>query len=178
MPLSPGKPFELKAAVDCLGGCQLLQLGIGREALDQAGVEGDVVISKIASADRPDIPLGAPTDWNPVRQTGSDQGSITAEAGGVLTIAVRSLGNDQLLQYATVPAVVPALITPEYPYNDSATTSPAIDGSPMDADQARPAARSGEPLPGSRCSGRSRDGTTLGRHRRRIGDRLRGLVER
>ncbi len=131
MPLSPGKPFELKAAVDCLGGCQLLQLGIGREALDQAGVEGDVVISKIASADRPDIPLGAPTDWNPVRQTGSDQGSIAAEAGGVLTIAVRSLGNDQLLQYATVPAVVPALITPEYPYDDGATTSPAIDGSPM-----------------------------------------------
>jgi hypothetical protein len=130
-PLSPGKQFELKAPVDCLGGCQLLQLGIGRETLDQAGVEGDVVISKISSTDRPAIPLGAPTDWNPVRQPGSDQGSIAAKAGGVLTIAVKSLGNDQLLQYATVPTAVPALVTPDYPYDDGATTSPAIDGSSM-----------------------------------------------
>ncbi|WP_433167497.1 FtsX-like permease family protein [Kribbella sp. CA-247076] len=131
MPLVPGKQFDLTAAVDCLGGCQLLQLGAGREPLDQAGVEGEVTISKIASADRPSIPLGPATDWSSVRQPGSDQGSITAKAGGSLTIAIRSLGNDQFLQYATVPPVVPALITPEYPYDDAATTSPAIDGSPM-----------------------------------------------
>jgi hypothetical protein len=130
MPLSPGKSFELKAPVDCLGGCQLLQLGIGREPLDQAGVEGEVVISKISSTDRSTMAIGTAADWQPVRQAGSDQGSIAAKPGGALTIAVRSLGNDQFLQYATVPTIFPALVTSEFPYND-ATTSPAIDGSPM-----------------------------------------------
>ncbi|MFI6831241.1 FtsX-like permease family protein [Kribbella sp. NPDC050241] len=131
MPLVPGKPLQLRAAVDCLGGCQLLRLGIGREPLDQAGVQGDVTISNISSDDHPSITIGSPDTWQPVRQLGSDQGSVTAKAGGLLTIAVKSLGNDQFLQYATVPAMIPALVTSEFPFDDGASTSPAIDGTPL-----------------------------------------------
>jgi putative ABC transport system permease protein len=131
MPLEPGKPFTLRAAVDCLGGCQLLRLGIGREPLDQAGVQGNLTISKFASDDRPSIPLGSPDDWKPLRELESDQGSVVAQSGGALTLALKSLGNDQFLQHASVPPVVPALVTPEFHWTDGSTTSPAIDGTPM-----------------------------------------------
>lgn len=131
MPLTPGKPQTLRAAVDCLGGCQLLRVGIGREPLDQAGVQGDVVISNLASDDQPSLKLGNPADWKPVRQVDSDLGSVTAKAGGALTIATKSFGNDQFLQFATVPPIIPALVTPEFRYADGSTTSPGIDSTPM-----------------------------------------------
>jgi hypothetical protein len=125
------KPVVLRADVDCLGGCDLLRLGIGREALDPAGVQGNVVISNISSDDHPTIALGKSDAWQTVPQLGSDQSSIAAEPGGALTIAMKSFGADMFLQYATVPPVVPALVTPEYHWVDNATTSPAADGSPM-----------------------------------------------
>ncbi|MEU4197879.1 FtsX-like permease family protein [Kribbella sp. NPDC026611] len=131
MKLAPGKPQTLQASVDCLGGCQLLRLGIGREALDQAGLQGDVTISKLSSDDHPSIQLGTPNDWKTIRATQSDPGSVTPKAGGLLTLATKSLGNDQYIQYATVPPVIPALVSPEYHWADGTTTSPALDGTPM-----------------------------------------------
>ncbi|MGW7686082.1 FtsX-like permease family protein [Kribbella sp. NPDC054772] len=131
LPLPSNKPVELRAAVDCLGGCDLLRLGIGRETLDPAGLEGDLVISKLASDDHPSIGLGKPDDWKPFAQVESDQGSLAAKPGGALTIAMKSFGNDEFLQYATVPPVTPAFVTPEYRYADNTTTSPAIDGTPI-----------------------------------------------
>jgi hypothetical protein len=126
-----GKQQTLSASVDCLGGCQLLRLGIGREPLDQAGLQGDVTISKLSSDDKPSIPLGTPADWKPVRELQSDPGSVAPKAGGLLTLATTSFGNDQYMQYASVPPVVPALVTPEYHWADGTTTSPALDGTPM-----------------------------------------------
>jgi hypothetical protein len=125
------KPVQLRAAVDCLGGCDLLRLGIGREPLDPAGLQGDLVISKISSDDHPTIALGKPEAWQPLPRLESDQSSVAAKPGGALTLAVKSFGLDEFVQYATVPPVVPALVTPEYHYVDNQTTSPAIDGAPM-----------------------------------------------
>jgi putative ABC transport system permease protein len=125
------KPVVLRAAVECLGGCDLLRLGIGREALDPAGLQGNLVISKLSSDDHPTIPLGGSDAWRTVPQLGSDQSSVTAKPGGELTIAMKSFGNDEFLQYATVSPIVPALVTPEYHWVDGATSSPAADGSPM-----------------------------------------------
>jgi hypothetical protein len=131
LPLVPGKPVDLRTQVDCLGGCSLLRLGLGREPNDMTGVRGDVFISKVASDDQPSIALGRAEDWQPVKQLGADQGTIAAtSAGQGLTLAVTSLGNDQFLQYATVPQVVPALVTPDFAYDDT-STSPALDASPL-----------------------------------------------
>ena len=131
LPLPATKPVELRTRVECQAGCDLIRLGVGREPLDPIGLEGDLVISKLASDDRPSIALGAPESWQPYRPIGSDQGSVAAKPGGALTIAMQSFGADQFLQYGTVPAVVPALVTPEFRYADKVTTSPAIDSSPM-----------------------------------------------
>ncbi|MFF0345402.1 FtsX-like permease family protein [Kribbella sp. NPDC004875] len=132
--LPSAKPVELRTAVECLGGCDLLRLGIGRETLDPAGLEGNLVISKLASDDHPRIALGKPGDWKPLAQSESDQGSVavkTSGPGGALTIAMKSFGNDEFLQYATVPPVVPSFVTPDYRYADNTTTSPAVDGTPI-----------------------------------------------
>ncbi|WP_350277486.1 FtsX-like permease family protein [Kribbella sp. HUAS MG21] len=125
------KPVVLRAPVECSAGCDLLRLGIGRETLDQTGLEGDLTISKLATDDHPNLALGGPEEWQPLRLVESDPGSLTAKTGGLLTIGMKSFGNDQFLQYATVPPVVPAFVTPEFHYADKATTSPAIDSSPM-----------------------------------------------
>ncbi|TCC05918.1 FtsX-like permease family protein [Kribbella soli] len=131
LPLPATKPVELRTPVECQAGCDLIRLGIGREPLDPIGLEGDLVISKISSDDRPSIALGGPESWQPFRPIGSDQGSVAAKPGGALTIAMQSFGADQFLQYGTVPAVVPALVTQEFRYADGVTTSPAIDSTPM-----------------------------------------------
>ncbi|MFI5693334.1 FtsX-like permease family protein [Kribbella sp. NPDC051586] len=131
LPLTSTKPVVLQADVECLGGCDLLRIGIGREALDPAGVQGNVVISKLSSDDHPTIDLGKPDAWQAVPQLGSDQSSIASAPGGALTIAMKSFGADQFLQYATTPPIVPALVTPEFHYVDQVTSSPAADGSPM-----------------------------------------------
>lgn len=131
LPLPATKPVELRTPVECQAGCDLIRLGIGREPLDPIGLEGHLVISKISSDDRPSITLGSPESWQPFRPVGSDQGSVAAKPGGALTIAMQSFGADQFLQYGTVPAAVPALVTPEFRYADNVTTSPAIDNSPM-----------------------------------------------
>ncbi|GAA1691373.1 hypothetical protein GCM10009745_40870 [Kribbella yunnanensis] len=131
LPLTTKQPVPLTASVDCLGGCQLLQLGFGREVLDQGGVAADVAISKVSTEDHPSITLGTSADWKGVEHLGGDQGRIAAKSGGLLTLSVRSFSDDQLLQYATVPTTVPAVVTPEFRYADGSTTSPASDGTPM-----------------------------------------------
>ncbi len=131
LPLTTKQPVALTAPVDCLGGCQLLQLGFGREVLDQGGVAADVAISKVSTEDQPSIPLGTSADWKGVEHLGGDQGTITSKPGGLLTLSVRSYSDDQLLQYATVPTTVPAVVAPEFRYSDGSTTSPASDGTPM-----------------------------------------------
>ncbi|MEV5966841.1 FtsX-like permease family protein [Kribbella sp. NPDC051952] len=130
LPLTPGKPTELHAKIDCKDGCQLLRIGIGRELTDQSWIQGDVRIDKLSSDDHPSVALGNPEDWQSVKQGDTGDDSIDAASGGALTMTVKNLGGDQLLQYATVPAVVPALVTPDYRYTPSAT-APALDGAPM-----------------------------------------------
>ncbi|MEU4295183.1 FtsX-like permease family protein [Kribbella sp. NPDC026596] len=125
-----GRQAELEAKIDCRDGCQLLRLGISRDLDDQAGIRGDVQIEKLSSDDHPSIALGQPEDWQPVKQPDSSQDSIEAVSGGALTLAVTNLGGDQLLQYASVPPVTPALVTPDYRYDASATT-PGFDGAPI-----------------------------------------------
>ncbi|GAA1579091.1 hypothetical protein GCM10009804_39470 [Kribbella hippodromi] len=125
------KPVVLRAAVECQAGCDLLRLGIGRETLDSVGLEGELMISNLASDDNPHLALGKPDAWRPLQELQSDQGSATAKPGGALTIAMKSYGNDQFLQYSTVPPVVPALITPEYRYTANDTTSPTVDSTPL-----------------------------------------------
>ncbi|MFF0270380.1 FtsX-like permease family protein [Kribbella sp. NPDC004536] len=124
------EPAVLRTAVECQAGCDLLRLGVGREVDDQTGMEGQLTISTLSSDDQPSIPLGTPDDWKTVRTVGGDPGSVTAERGGLLTIGMKSFGNDQFLQYGTVPVAVPALITPEFRYGDD-STAPGVDGSPM-----------------------------------------------
>ncbi|MFD7157841.1 FtsX-like permease family protein [Kribbella sp. NPDC059898] len=128
------KPVVLRAPIECQAGCDLLRLGIGRETADQVGMEGDLTISRLSTADNPAVTLGTPKDWSTVSTVDDDQGSATAKPGGLLTIGMKSFGNDQFMQYRTVPAAVPALVTPEYHY-DSTTTSPGIDSSPMKLDR-------------------------------------------
>jgi hypothetical protein len=128
--LPANKPVVLKAPVECQAGCDLLRLGIGREPLDQTGVEGNLTISKLSSDDRPSIALGTPDDWKPLQVIGAGEGSVEAKAGGLLTIGLQSFGNDEFLQYATVPPTVPAFVTPEFRY-DNTSTSPGVDSSPM-----------------------------------------------
>ncbi|HEY3514931.1 FtsX-like permease family protein [Kribbella sp. NPDC051137] len=128
------KPVVLRAPVECQAGCDLLRLGVGRETADQVGLEGDLTISRLSTADNPAIKLGTPQDWSTVGAVDDDQGSVVAKPGGLLTIGMKSFGNDQFMQYRTVPAAVPALVTPEYRF-DSTTTSPGIDGSPMRLDR-------------------------------------------
>ena len=130
LPLIPGRQTELQAKVDCTDGCQLLRLGVTRDLNDQAGIRGDIQLGKLSSDDHPSIPLGDPDDWQPIKQLESSQDSITAAGGGALTLAVTNLGGDQYLQYATVPQVTPALVTPDYRY-DASATSPALDGTPI-----------------------------------------------
>ncbi|MGW6283042.1 FtsX-like permease family protein [Kribbella sp. NPDC055071] len=130
LPLTPGKPIELHTKLDCRGGCQLLRLGISRDLLDQAGIEGTVRIDKLATDDHPSLSLGRPGDWQPVQQTEDDADTIAGAAGGALTLAVRNLGSDQLLQYATVPQIVPALVTPDFRFSSS-STGPTFDGTPI-----------------------------------------------
>ncbi|MFI5730956.1 FtsX-like permease family protein [Kribbella sp. NPDC051587] len=131
LPLTTKQPVALTTAVDCLGGCRLLQLGFGREVLDQGGVQADVAISKVSTDDQPSITLGTAPDWKGVEHLGGDQGTIATKAGGLLTLSVKSFSDDQLMQYATVPASVPAVVTPEFRYAAGTTTSPASDGTPM-----------------------------------------------
>ncbi|WP_405057366.1 ABC transporter permease [Kribbella sp. NBC_01505] len=131
LPLTTKTPVALTAPVDCLGGCRLLQLGFGRQVLDQGGVDADVAISKVSTDDQPSITLGTADEWKGVEHLGGDPGTITAEPGGLLTLAVKSYSDDQYLQYATVPTTVPAVVTSEFRFADGTTTSPASDGTPM-----------------------------------------------
>ncbi|TDD58149.1 ABC transporter permease [Kribbella antibiotica] len=131
LPLTTKQPVALTASVDCLGGCQLLQLGFGREVLDQGGVSANVAISKVSTETQPSLTLGTATDWKGVEHLGGDAGSITAKAGGLLTLSVKSFSDEQFLQFGTVPTTVPAVITPEFRYAEGTTTSPASDGTPM-----------------------------------------------
>ncbi|MGZ0147262.1 FtsX-like permease family protein [Kribbella sp. WER1] len=128
------KPVVLQAPIECTAGCDLLRLGVGREATDQVGLEGDLTISRLSTTDNPTIALGTPQDWSTLSAVENDQGAATAKPGGLLTIGMKSFGNDQFMQYRTVPAEVPALVTPEYRF-DSSTTSPGVDSSPMALDR-------------------------------------------
>jgi putative ABC transport system permease protein len=129
MPLVPGKTFELSAQVNCAFGCRLVRLGVARDLNDSSGFQGEVVISKLASDDKPSIPLGRAGDWKPVKQTDAVTGSIAAKDGqpGALTLELTNTGNDQDLQHASVPTVAPALVAPGFAVNDT-TTVPGIDG--------------------------------------------------
>ncbi len=129
--LTTNRPVTLTTKVDCLGGCTLLRLGVGREVLDQSGIEGTITIDKLSSEDHPALGLGTADDWDYVTHLGGDQGTIGAVPGGLLTMSLKSLADDQYLQYATVPQLVPAVVTPEFRYSDGSTTSPALDGTPM-----------------------------------------------
>jgi hypothetical protein len=124
------RPVVLQAPVECQAGCDLLRLGVGREALDQTGLQGDLTISKLSSDDHPSIALGTPDDWKTLVVVGDDPGRVTAKPGGLLTIGMTSYGNDEYLQYGTVPPAVPAFVTPEFRYDEN-TTAPGVDGSPM-----------------------------------------------
>jgi putative ABC transport system permease protein len=141
LPLVPGKTFDLSTEVNCPFGCRLVRLGVTRDLNDSSGFEGDVVISKLASDDKPSIPLGRAVDWKPVKQPEGVTGSIATKDGqaGGLTLELTNTGNDQSLQYASIPAVAPALVTPGFAVNDT-TTVPGIDGlavpiQPIDAPQ-------------------------------------------
>ncbi|GAA0589118.1 ABC transporter permease [Kribbella sandramycini] len=130
-PLPLGKPpTVLRAPLDCRDGCRLLRLGVSRELGDQGGLRGDVHIEKLSADDQPALKLGRPEDWRPMQEPGSNQDRIAAKPGAGLTLAVTSFGAEQVLQYATAPAVVPALIAPDYRWDPSATT-PAFDGTPI-----------------------------------------------
>ncbi|MFK4086338.1 FtsX-like permease family protein [Kribbella sp. NPDC020789] len=130
LPLTTKRPVQLTTAVDCLGGCQLLRLGFGREVLDQDGVDADVAVSKLSADDQPAVSLGTAEDWKYVPHYGGDAGTMATKPGGMLTLSVKSFSDDQWLQFATVPTVVPAVVTPEFRFTDG-TTSPASDGTPM-----------------------------------------------
>lgn len=129
VPLVQGKEYKLSTGIDCLGGCRLLRLGVARDLNDPAGIRGDVTISKLATGDGTALPLGSVADWSPRREFTGDVGAIAAKAGpaGGLTMAVTSVASTQILQHASVPVVVPALVTREFAYSNSATV-PGIDG--------------------------------------------------
>lgn len=129
LPLVPGRTADLSTNVSCGGGCRLLRLGIARDLDDQSGVEGDVVISKLGTAGQPALPLGTAADWDEIPQLSENTGSIAAKNGpaGGLTLHVRSIALETVLQHKLVPTLVPALVTKGYPLSDSATV-PSLDG--------------------------------------------------
>ncbi|TCM43448.1 FtsX-like permease family protein [Kribbella sp. VKM Ac-2568] len=132
MPLVTGKTFILSTSIDCLGGCRLLRLGIGRDVNDSSGVRGEIAISKLGTPRQPSLALGKAADWKPIPQLGGDLGSLATKDGpaGGLTLDVTSLSAEQFVQYGTVPPTMPALVTPEYSVDES-TSTPGVDGGAM-----------------------------------------------
>jgi putative ABC transport system permease protein len=129
LPLVPGRTVELSTDISCGGGCQLLRIGIARGLDDQSGIEGDVTISKLGTAEKPALPLGTAADWDEIPQLSENTGAISAKDGppGGLTLHVSSIALETVLQHASVPPLVPALVTNGYPALDSATV-PGLDG--------------------------------------------------
>jgi putative ABC transport system permease protein len=129
MPLVPGKTFTLKTDIGCFRGCQLAQLGVARGLNDPGGFKGTIEISKLVTEDGKTVPLGTAADWKPAKVIEGTPGSIAVvdRPGGGLTYDLTNTGNEQILQHASVPALVPALISRGFAFNDAATV-PGIDG--------------------------------------------------
>jgi len=127
-PLVPGKTVELKASIDCLKGCRLVQFGVTRGLNDTSGFKGQLEIGKLVMEGGRAVPLGTAADWKPVKVTDTTSSIAAADRSrGGLTLVLTNTGNDQLLQHASVPAVVPAVVSSGFAFND-ATTVPGLDG--------------------------------------------------
>ncbi|MEU0089102.1 FtsX-like permease family protein [Kribbella sp. NPDC006257] len=129
MPLVPGKTFVLKTQIGCLQGCQLAQLGVARGLNDPGGFKGDIQIAKLTTEDGKAVPLGAAADWKPTKVIDGTPGSIgvAERSGGGLTFELTNTGNEQLVQHGSIPALVPAIVSPGFVFSD-ATTVPGLDG--------------------------------------------------
>ncbi|ADB31512.1 protein of unknown function DUF214 [Kribbella flavida DSM 17836] len=129
LPLVPGRSRTLTADLACEGGCRLVRLGVTRPIDDVTGVEGDVVISELGIPGRPGIELGGPSVWQPTAQLGGQTGALTATggSGSALTLHLASVAVEQSVQHASIPPVLPALISSGHPVGEG-TTVPGLDG--------------------------------------------------
>ncbi|TDU87455.1 FtsX-like permease family protein [Kribbella voronezhensis] len=129
MPLVAGRTFVLKTQIGCLQGCQLVRLGLARGLNDPGGFKGRIEIGKLTMEGGKAVPLGAAADWRPVKAIDGTPGSIAVDdrSGGGLAFDLTNTGNEQFIQHGSVPAVVPALISPGFVFSD-ATTVPGTDG--------------------------------------------------
>ncbi|ONI76687.1 ABC transporter permease [Kribbella sp. ALI-6-A] len=130
LPLVPGRTVDLTTKVSgCTAGCRLLRLGIARDISDQSGITGDVVLSKFGSDGTPSAGLGTSDDWQEIPQLTEDSGAVRAKDGpdGGLTLNVTSIALENVIQHASVPPGIPALVTSGYPVGTT-TTVPGLDG--------------------------------------------------
>jgi hypothetical protein len=129
LPLVPGRTVNLSTDISCGGGCQLLRIGIARGLDDQSGIEGDVTISKLGTAEKPAVSLGKASDWEEIPQLSENTGAISAKDGPAdgLTLHVTSMALETVLQHGSVPPLVPSLVTRGYPRSDNLTV-PGLDG--------------------------------------------------
>jgi FtsX-like permease family protein len=132
MNLTAGKQVQLSHQIVCPETCDLIRLGVTRELGDSAGIRGEITIDKVATDLQPSVPLGKAGTWTAPDLTESDAanlGSITATDGPPdgLVLGITSIGREVNVQTTRIPAVVPALISPEYAVSDSQTV-PGLDG--------------------------------------------------
>ncbi|MFC0622721.1 FtsX-like permease family protein [Kribbella deserti] len=137
VPLRAGKPVQVSAPMDCKQGCRLLRLGIARQLGDVAGLQGEVAITNVSTDVQPKVDLGATEDWQPMRGTIQEEViEPRAEPGGLI-LGFTNHGNAIAVQHASVPVIMPALVTPDFPFSEG-STAPGLDGFAMPLQSVQP----------------------------------------
>lgn len=135
VPLNGKRSVTLSAPVNCLQGCQLLRLHIGRETGSTRQIQGALTITSLhTDTDPRPVDLGGTTDWADATPTKLDGESVSLTSGGSddarLTVDFSSLGTNLAVQHRWFPPRLPVVTSPDGAATGG-TTAPALDGQPV-----------------------------------------------